>query len=100
MKWRKEMENKKRGVVKGVLQTTVANLLALLQMYEILAIKIFQQQKKLRYFMRNLVSSPNMQLQKIRRTSVTSHFVIIVTLCNTSCILQNTLHFVITCHNL
>ena len=87
MKWRKEMENKKRGVVKGVLQTTVANLLALLQMYEILAIKIFQQQKKFSYFMRNLVSPPYMQLQKIRRISVTSHFVILVAFCKIPCTL-------------
>ena len=53
-----EIETKKRAVIIGALQTMVATLLDIFQMYGILAIKIFQQQMKLCYFITNL-SSPN-----------------------------------------
>ena len=51
----------------GSLQGTVASLLALLQLYGTLAIKISQEQS-LHYLIANLVVSPNMAMGKIRRT--------------------------------
>ena len=62
------MEKKKIAALIGSLQTAVANLLALLQLYGTLAIKISQEQRKLHYLIANLVASPNMALEKIRRT--------------------------------
>ena len=53
-----KMKRKKQAVIIGALQATVATLLDIFQMYGILAIKIFQQQMKLCYFITNL-SSPN-----------------------------------------
>ena len=62
------MEKKKIAVLIDSLQAAVASLLALLQMYGTLAIKISQEQRKLYYLIANLVASPNMVLGKIRRT--------------------------------
>ena len=62
------MEKKKIAVLIGSLQAAVASLLALLQLYGTLAIKIFQKQRKLHYLIANLVASPNMALERIRRT--------------------------------
>ena len=62
------MEKKKIAVLIGSLQTAVTSLLALIQLYGTLAIKICQEQRKLYYLIENLVASPNMVLEKIRRT--------------------------------
>ena len=62
------MEKKKIAVLIGSLQAAVASLLALLQLYGTLARKISQDQRKLHYLIENLVASPNMALEKIRRT--------------------------------
>ena len=62
------MEKKKIAVLIGSLQADVASLLALLQLYGTLAMKISQEQRKLHYLIANLVASPNMVLEKIRRT--------------------------------
>ena len=62
------MEKKKIAVFIGSLQATVASLLVLLQLYGTLAMKISQEQRKLHYLIANLVASPNMALEKIRRT--------------------------------
>ena len=62
------MEKKKIDVFIGFLQATVASLLVLLQLYGTLAMKISQEQRKLHYLIANLVASPNMALEKIRRT--------------------------------
>ena len=62
------MEKKKIAVLIGSLQAAVASLLALIKLYGTLAIKIYQEQRKLYYLIENLVASPNMVLEKIRRT--------------------------------
>ena len=62
------MEKKKIAVLIGSLQAAVASLLALIKLYGTLAIKICQEQRKLYYLIENLVASPNMVLEKIRRT--------------------------------
>ena len=62
------MEKKKIAVLIGFLQAAAASLLALLQLYGTLAIKISQEQRKLHYLIANLVASPNMALEKNRRT--------------------------------
>ena len=62
------MEKKKIAVFIGSLQATVASLLVLLQLYETLAMKISQEQRKLHYLIANLVASANMALEKVRRT--------------------------------
>ena len=60
-------EKKKIAVLIGFLQAAAASLLALLQLHGTLAIKISQEQMKLHYLIANLVASPNMALEKIRR---------------------------------
>ena len=63
------MEKKKIAVLKDSLQATAASLLVLLQLYGTLIINIFQEQRKLNYLMAKLITSPNMAVEKIRRTT-------------------------------